>query len=69
MLQPRSETAVCPAEVSGGAVPAELARVSLGRPAGHPEAADLRLRVWTGRPHSAGRRRRGAAHRGAGLEF
>ena len=42
VLQPRSETAARPAEVSGGVVPAELARVSLGRPAGRPEAAGPR---------------------------
>lgn len=40
-----------------------------GRPAGHPGAAGLRLGVWTGQPHSADRRHRGAAQDGAGLRF
>ena len=69
MLQPCSEVAVRPGEVSGGMVPGGLAHVSLGRPAGHPGAAGLRSGPWTGQPHSADRRRRGAAQGGAGLDF
>lgn len=69
MWQPPGEAVVRLAEVSGAAVPGELAHESLRRPAGRPEAAGPRSGVWTGRPHSAGRRRRAAAQGGAGLEF